>query len=61
MNRKLKSLRQLLLFFILAAQALFNGARAQDTDPAATTESSDWTEVIRASPYWVSQGCIAIS
>lgn len=56
MNRKLKSLRQLLLFFILAAQALFNGARAQDTDPAGTTESSDWTEVIRASPYWVSQG-----
>ncbi len=52
MVRILKSLRQLAVIFILAAPV---AVAAQDPPPAAS-EDSDWTRVVRSSPYWVSQG-----
>lgn len=52
MNCILNSLRQLCLFFILAGAAL-NQARAEPDRPEP---ENDWTQVVRSSPYWVSQG-----
>lgn len=52
MNRKIGSLRQRVLFFILALQAFAaTGATSQDE-----SENDGWTGIIRESPYWVSQG-----
>ena len=52
MVRFLKSLRQLTVIFILMAPG---AASAQETTPNSG-ENSDWTRVVRTSPYWVSQG-----
>lgn len=52
MIRFLKSLRQLALIFILAAPA---ASVAEDAEKAAD-EASEWTRIVRTSPYWVSQG-----
>jgi hypothetical protein len=47
-----KSLRQLAGVFILAGSLLPSlGAQGQETDTG-----DNWTQVVRASPYWVSQG-----
>lgn len=51
MVRILKSLRQLACFFILTVPAT---VVAQDS--ANAPEALDWTGIVRASPYWVSQG-----
>ncbi|AOY89275.1 hypothetical protein BKP64_14450 [Marinobacter salinus] len=52
MNCRLKSLRQLALFFILTGSVL-NHVRA---DTGSQPSGNDWMQVIRSSPYWVSQG-----
>ncbi len=48
----LKSLRQLAVIFMLMAAGVAMAQNATTT-PA---ENSDWTRVVRTSPYWVSQG-----
>ena len=52
MIRFLNSLRQLAVIFILAAPVVVS---AQETQ-TATSDDSDWTRIVRTSPYWVSQG-----
>lgn len=52
MTWRVKSLRQLAGVFILAGSLLPSlEAQGQETDTGA-----NWTQVVRASPYWVSQG-----
>ncbi len=46
------SLRQLWVFFTLAWATLGTAS----ANPEKTTTSDDWTQVVRSSPYWVSQG-----
>ncbi|MCK5865183.1 hypothetical protein [Marinobacter adhaerens] len=52
MIRFLKSLRQLAVIFILTASVATSAQEA----PPDSDESSEWTRVVRTSPYWVSQG-----
>jgi hypothetical protein len=52
MNISFRSLRQLALFFILTGM-LPGQARAA---PASVEQEDGWTQVVRNSPYWVSQG-----
>ncbi len=52
MIRFLKSLRQLAVIFILTASVATSAQEA----PPDSGESSEWTRVVRTSPYWVSQG-----
>lgn len=46
------SLRQLCVFFTLAWATLGTAS----ANPEKTATSDDWTQVVRSSPYWVSQG-----
>ena len=52
------SLRQLCMFFILAGAGLNLASASQDTSAAGSDSNADtsWTQVVRDSPYWVSQG-----
>lgn len=52
MNIRLGSLRQLALFFILTG-ILPGQARAEQT---SVEQEDSWKQVVRNSPYWVSQG-----
>ena len=52
MHCRLMSLRQLCLIFILTCVGL-GQASAEAEDPGA---SDDWTQVVRDTPYWASQG-----
>ncbi|WP_236744516.1 hypothetical protein [Marinobacter similis] len=46
------SLRQLCVFFTLIWATLGTA----NANPEKTATSDDWTQVVRSSPYWVSQG-----
>ncbi|HTN34146.1 MAG TPA: hypothetical protein VL091_09105 [Marinobacter sp.] len=52
MNISLRSLRQLVLFFILIWME--HGLAWAEQTP--TEQEASWTQVVRSSPYWVSQG-----
>lgn len=61
MTRKSESLRQRLRTFTLLALAAWASSvpasEPEETTPdPAAGEPSPWTQVVRASPYWVSQG-----
>lgn len=52
MIRFLKSLHWLVLLLGLSCPALATG----ESPPTDSSERNDWTDIVRTSPYWVSQG-----
>lgn len=55
MNSRFASLRQLALTFILA-QLLHTPAAAEQNQKESESADIGWTAIVRASPYWASQG-----
>ncbi len=52
MDIRFRSLRQLVLFFILTG-TVYSRAWGEQT---SVEQEENWTQVVRSSPYWVSQG-----
>ncbi|MGO1462265.1 MAG: hypothetical protein ACTHYN_15935 [Marinobacter sp.] len=55
MNSRFASLRQLALTFILVLLVQAPAGAEQNQEDSENTETG-WTSIVRASPYWVSQG-----
>lgn len=56
MNLRFASLRQLALIFILTALRQGTLWAEESQTETVSTDTPDWTAVVRNSPYWVSQG-----